>query len=156
MRNAARSGLKSAVIALLISAVLGCGAPMGPIPGGALEGPASPWPDDWSFTVDIENVLLETNPEDPYSVTVWGVFVEDSFYVAGASSESRWVDNVLQQSEVRLAISGTLYEGRASRVIDEGELRAVGDAYTAKYDIETGESSTFIEDGGIIFRLSSR
>ncbi len=156
MRNAARSGVKSAAIVVMISAVLGCGAPMGPIPGGTLEGPEAPWPEDWAFTRDIENVLLETKPEDPYSVTLWAVYVDDSFYVAGASSESRWVDNVLQQSEIRLAIEGTLYEGRASRVIDEGELRSVGDAYTTKYEIDTGESSTFIEDGGIIFRLSSR
>ena len=147
---------RSVAVITLLSAMWGCGAPMGPIPGGTLEGPEAGWPEDWKFTDEIENILLETNPEDPYSVTLWGVAVEEHFYVAGASSDSTWVAHILRQSDVRLAVNDMLYAGRAIRVTDAQELRAVGDAYTAKYEIDTSESSTFIEDGGIIFRLTKR
>ena len=52
--------------AMLLSS---CGAPLGPIPGGKLQGITEPWPKDWSHAEDVDNVLLETNPSDPYSVT---------------------------------------------------------------------------------------
>ena len=56
-----------------------CGAPLGLIPGGKLEGELSPWPANWDHAEDCENVLLETDPADPYSVTIWGVGVKDEF-----------------------------------------------------------------------------
>ena len=72
---------------LLLSA---CGAPLGPIPGGKLEGELSAWPVNWDHAEDCENVLLETDPEDPYSVTIWGVGVEDEFFVGASSRSNQW------------------------------------------------------------------
>lgn len=148
--------MRNAATALLVVFATACGAPIGPIAGGELQGTEMPWPRDWTFTDDIENVLLETNPDDPYSVTVWGVSSANAFYVAGASRDSRWVQNMLHNAQVTLSVDGNLYVGRASRVIDAQELRRVGDAFTAKYDIDTSETSSFFEDGGIIFRLNDR
>lgn len=142
-------------VTMMVSLTFGCGGPMGPIPGGALEGPELPWPTDWVFTDSLENILLETRLEDPYSVTLYGVHKDRHFYVAGVSKESAWVQYMLQDGSVRLGIGGDIYRGRASRVIDLGELRMVGERYNTKYDIETGEDSTFIEDGGIIFRITA-
>ena len=56
---------KTFLVLTSIILVCACSGPMGPIAGGALEGTPTPWPDDWAFTDEIENVLLETNPEDP-------------------------------------------------------------------------------------------
>ena len=70
--------------ALLLGA---CGAPLGPIPGGKLQGELSPWPANWKHAENCENVLLETAPADPYSVTIWGVGIQDQFFV-GASKRS--------------------------------------------------------------------
>jgi hypothetical protein len=66
------------LMAVLIGA---CGAPLGPIPGGALDGDLTPWPDDWLHAEECENVLLQTNPVEPYSVTIWGVGIDQAFYV---------------------------------------------------------------------------
>ncbi|MEQ8689721.1 MAG: hypothetical protein RIC89_02640 [Pseudomonadales bacterium] len=153
MRNVAISAGILAFIALSLSA---CGSPMGPIPGGKLDGEVKPWPSDWSFTDDIENVLVETNPEDPYSVTVWGVYVDDKFYIAGADEDSRWVANLMKYTHMRLSVSGDLYEGRAIAISDHDELHEVLNAYVAKYDMEVSEGNNFIEDGGVLFRLSPR
>ncbi len=150
-----RNRLGTCLGILLLGLMLGCSGPMGPIPGGELEGPELPWPDSWAFTDEQENVLLETRPEDPYSVTVLGVYVDRTFYVAGVSEDNKWVQHILRDGNVRLGVGGDVFRGRASLVNDERELRPVGDQYTAKYDIDTGEESTFFEDGGVIIRITA-
>ncbi len=147
--------MRNVAVVMLVNLTFACGGPMGPIPGSELEGPELPWPSDWTFTDTLEYILLETRTEDPYSVTLYGVYIEQDFYVAGVSKESAWVQFMLQDANVRLGIGGDLYRGRASQVNDPVELRQVGDRYAAKYDIETGQDSTFIEDGGIIFRITA-
>lgn len=129
---------------------------MGPIPGGALEGEAKTWPEDWAFTTNVENILIETNPQDPYSVTLWGVEQGGHFYVGGTSEKSRWVKNLIKHGYVVLSISGSLYAGRATEVTDRDEVHAVLDRYVTKYDFEFREDDNFIEDEGILFRLSAR
>ena len=95
------------VLTLMLSA---CDGPMGPIAGGKLEGAQQPWPDNWQFTENTENVLLETNPTDPYSVTLWGVAIGETFYVVAARPKSRPVasDNGWRMSPVSLTTVGPM------------------------------------------------
>ena len=79
--------LVAAPLAFVSLAVIACG-PIWMIPGGELSGTVVPVPADWSFSDAIEIVQLETNPDDPYSVNVWGVGVGPIFYVASASESS--------------------------------------------------------------------
>ena len=133
-----------------------CGNPIGPIAGGKLDGQDAAWPDDWQFSDVHENVLLETDPTDPYSVTVWGVHAGSHFYVTAADGDSRWVTNIYTNNEVVLSVSGRLYAASASEVMDEEELARVLDAYIGKYDISPEEGTDFIEQGGVVFRLTAR
>ena len=153
MRNVAAATSILVTATFLLAA---CGAPMGPIPAGELDGDVNPWPEDWGFAEEIENVLLETNPEDPYSVTVWGVAHHNSFYITGASVDNVWVSNLIKHAQMKLSVSGSLYLGRATEVTDRDEMVAVLDQYVSKYDFERSEGDNFIEDGGVIFRLSER
>jgi len=141
---------------VLASATLAaaCSVPMGPIAGGELEGTPTPWPEDWLFTDDIENVLLETNPDDPYSVTVWMVVDNNQPYVAAASTDSRWARNMRENPNVVLSVEGMLYEAAASSVTTRDEIDRVIDAYLVKYEIESRED--FVQEGGVLFRLSQR
>jgi hypothetical protein len=127
---------------------------MGPLPGGKLEGAVETWPEDWSFTESIENVLLETNPHDPYSVTVWGVTYDQKFFVAAVDSDSTWVQNIQQDPNVVLSVSGRLFTARAVMVSNTETLAALGQAYMAKYDVEPDEN--FARDGGVLFSLEER
>ena len=52
--------------------LVGCG-PIVMVPGGELSGTTTPVPADWAFSDAVETVQLETRPDDPYSVNVWGV-----------------------------------------------------------------------------------
>ena len=109
----------SMVLCWGIFSLAACGGPMGPIPGGELEGEELAWPADWSFSDDVENILLETNPSDPYSVTVWGVYVENDVYVVGATAESRWVQNLLTNPRARFSVSGDIYTAWVEQVEDD-------------------------------------
>ena len=145
---------KQALVTLGVLALSACSSPMGPIPGGKLEGQSAAWPDDWTFTDSIENVLLETDPLDPYSVTIWCVNVDNRIYVAATSQESRWVQNIDANNAVILGIQQWLYKAYAMR-IPTGEIPdEVGQAYVAKYERDPDDN--FIENGGIIFELTER
>ena len=63
-----------------------------------------PWPTDWAIAEDCENVLLETNPAKPYSVTIWGVGDEQNFYVAAGKQSSRWAQNIETVSYTHLTL----------------------------------------------------
>ena len=96
------------VVALLFA--LGCG-PLVMVPGGELSGTVKPAPSDWSFTDSVETVQLETRPEDPYSVNVWGVAAGDAFYVASGRGESAaWAKHIAADPRVRLRVGEDLYE----------------------------------------------
>ena len=137
---------------LLLCPLLACG-PLVTIPGGTLSGEIAPVPDDWSFSDAVETVQLETRPEDPYSVNVWGVAVGRDFYVAAGESSNAWARHIANDDRVRLRIEGKIYELRAERD-DTPETRArFLTAAKAKYDFEPDPEET---SDAVLFQLVSR
>ena len=145
--------MRNAVVVLFsIGLTCACSGPVGPIPGGALEGHPAAWPEDWAFTDDTDNVLLQTCPEDPYSVTTWAVTTDGKLYIAAASSHAKWVKNIADNDAVVVSINGDLYNARASIVTNNEETTRVIEAYVVKYEFDSQED--FVEEEGILFRLS--
>jgi hypothetical protein len=108
-----------------VLALLGA-KPCGLIPGGALEGPLTQPPPDWSALGEGTRCQLELRPEEPYSVNVGCHVHEGRLYVyslLGASK--RWTALAEQEPEVRVGIHGHLYELEARRVLDPDERRRV-------------------------------
>ena len=138
-----------------VGALYGCSGPMGPVAGGKLEGEVAPWPEDWGLSDNVENVLLETRPNDPYSVTLWGVYRDRDFIVGAAELDNRWAQNILADPRVVLAIEGVLYEGRAELVSATDENTAIADLFMRKYEIEDWEEFTGDREGAF-FRISAR
>ena len=140
--------MSRAIALLALLAPLACG-PLVMIPGGALSGEVAPPPGDWTFTDDIDTVQLETNPEDPYSVNVWGVAAGDGFYIAAGDKDSQWARNVRANPFVRLRVDGVLYELAAKEVMDDAQrelfLVAVKKKYDFEPDPEQRESSSLFE-----------
>ena len=128
---------------------------MGPVAGGKLEGEVVPWPDDWTATDNVENVLLETRPDDPYSVTLWGAYYGRDFFVGAAELDNRWAQNMMADPRVVLGIEGMLYEGRAEIVSASDEAIAMTNIFMKKYEIEDWDE--FVGDReGAFFRISPR
>ena len=135
-----------------------CG-PLGPLAGGRLRGPVESVPAGWAAVGEVETFQLETRPDDPHSVNIWGAVVDDRFYIATSlilgtdePSERSWVKNVGVDPHVRLRADGRIYELRAVRVLDTAEAERARDALIAKYDVERDDHAT----GAWIFRLDPR
>ena len=87
-------------------------------------------------TLAIETVQLETRPDDPYSVNVWGVHVGHRFYVVAAEKDGRWARYIAEDPRVRLRLGDDLFELRAVLTDDPSELDAFLAAAKRKYDFE--------------------
>ena len=147
--------MRNAVILLFcVGLITACSGPMGPIAGGQLEGTPAPWPDDWSFTDDIDNILLETNSADPYSVTIWIVTTHDGAFIAASDKDAQWVENIQTDPNVIISITGQLINARATRATSTEELTVIAKAYQSKYDMDQEDFEDFVESDGIVFRLN--
>ena len=144
--------MRNAVLVLFSLALASaCSGPMGPIPGGELQGTPAPWPEDWSYTDDIENVLLQTRPQDPYSVTIWIVTVEDKVYIAAGDEDAKWVQYMRANPNVILSVNGKLINAVVANVTANEEINRVVQAYLTKYEMDEED---FVEEDGLLFELN--
>jgi hypothetical protein len=130
-------------IAWLLMGSLGTGcAPFLVFPGGELRGTLdSSVIDDWVFTDEVEFVQIETRPDRPYSVQVYGVGSGNAFYIAsqgwrgelGSTDRARWVDHLAEDPRIRLRVGETLYELKALRVEDDSEVERIRKLFLKKY-----------------------
>lgn len=120
-----------------------CGSPFIMIPGGELSGQVTAAPADWSFSDAVDDVQLETRPEDPYSVNVWGVSDGSRFLVAaGGGVESSWAKHIIADPRVRLRIGEDIYEMNALITEDAADRSSFLAAAKQKYDFEPDEEQS--------------
>lgn len=144
-----------AALAVLAVVTIGCGEPFVMLPGGELSGTVKPPPASWSHAQAVEDFQLETRPDDPYSVNVWGVGLSDGFYVAsGRGLESEWARHIEADPRVRLRIGEDLYELRAERTDRRLDLRRFRAALERKYD--DFEPDPEQEAKAVVYRLVPR
>lgn len=144
--------IQRSIPVLLLLIATACG-PLVMVPGGQLDGTPSEAPSDWSFSDAVEVVQLETNPDDPYSVNIWGVASGGDFYVAAGDRESQWAQNMNADPRVRLKIGDALYELRAEATNDEADLDRFLTAAKKKYDFELEEGQ---REEAALYRLIAR
>jgi hypothetical protein len=136
--------------------------PLGPIPGPELAGSVVTEPvDDWSFVDAIKVVQVETRPEDPYSVSTWLTRTDDGIYVFAGNEESPWVQNIAEDSRVRIRIEGRIHELRAMSVANLETKRVFLTNMKSKYECDFGFDPTFWQHGWdtgdfVLFRLEPR
>lgn len=145
------------LFALLILSTA-CG-PLGPFSGGALRGEVHGGAPPSAEIGAHETVQLETSPDDPHSVNIWIADVDGKLYIAtslilGADDprERAWVQNVEQDSRVRLRADGVVYLFDARRVEQEPERTDAFTKLVAKYEVELDEHA----QGAWIYRLDPR
>ena len=133
MMRISRKYLAGGIFSVFLVISSGCsGGPLGPFPGGRLQGvPASP-PADWSGIGESKICEIETKPKDPYSVTVSCTVVDGQMYVNAGGRESPWAANVIADPNVRLRIDGEIYPVQAVRVEDKEEIARFGKIWTSQ------------------------
>ena len=125
-----------ACAAVLAGLALGCGGPLGPIPGGALSGVEVACPD--AFPSDVREIQIEVRPENPHSVTTWNVVLNGALFVPAdfLNPVKRWPSYVEADERVRVRVGALVYACRALRVRDPGRIDALRSAAAAKYDLD--------------------
>ncbi len=135
-RRAEHSPIPSVAGLALLFSLIGCGGPLGPIPGGALSGPEVACPD--AFPSDVEAVQIEVRPADPYSVTTWNVVLDGTLHVPAdfLNPVKRWPHYVEADDRVRVRVGPLVYACRALRVADPERIEALRTAAATKYDLD--------------------
>lgn len=113
-----------------LALVSACNGPLGPIPGGRISGTNAAVPAGWAGLGDSGLAEIETNPSDPYSVTIAYTIVDGQLYANAGGKESRWAKNTVDNPDVRLKIDGKIYDMHAIRVEDPAEVARFGKAWT--------------------------
>jgi hypothetical protein len=145
--------MRSTIFLFLAIALAAC-EPIGPVPGSGLSGAPGQVPDSWSHTAAVEVFQLETTPEDPYSVNIWGVGIDGEFYIAaGDGGTTRWAEALVDDPRVRLRVDDTIYELTASPIADAQERTIARTAYIAKYELDP---DTVPVDEFALYRLEAR
>ena len=133
MMRISRKHLAGGICSVFLVILSGCsGGPLGPFPGGRLQGVPASAPADWSGIGESKICEIETNPKDPYSVTVSCTVVDGQMYVNAGGRESPWAANVIADPNVRLRIDGEIYPVRAVRVEDKEEIARFGKVWTSQ------------------------
>lgn len=104
---------------LLLSA---CDGPLPFMAGGELSGQVAEIPPNWQLAENSAVAQLETRPDDPYSINLTYVQMDDRFYIYAGDTRTNWVQHIEQDPRVRIRIDGTIYEADAIRVRDADEL----------------------------------
>ncbi len=104
-----------------------------PFSSGAIEGSSAELPASWAVVAVEEVIELETRPDEPYSVKLWVVVVDEVPYVHAGANRATWVGHIENDSRIRLGADTAVYELRAERVSDQSEFDRFSDHYEQKY-----------------------
>lgn len=138
------------ILILLLAA--GCADPLGPISGGQVTGEVASVPLSAELVGQADTVVVETNPDEPLSVTTWAVASNSSAYISSSSVDKDWVRNVLANPKVRIKIDDLIYPVTAKEVENEEDKDRIMASYVDKYD-----SAESMLGGGkpIFFKLTN-
>lgn len=131
----------------------GCSEPFIVFAGGELSGHVEQPPAEWSQLRDEETFQLETRPDDPYSVNIWAVGIEDNAYIGTGPDGTNWSDHIAADPRVRLRVGETVYPLLAHPVSNRAERTRVAAAYAEKYDMDRDEN--WLKDA-LVYRLDRR
>lgn len=118
---------------ILMTAVFLSGCDFIPFSGGKLDGDIKPIPDGWPEVTEADVIEIETNPNEPYSVKLWVIVMDDKPYIHAGANRATWVEHLESNPELILGHEGSLYELAAVRVTNDAEFKALREIYKDKY-----------------------
>ena len=145
--------VRRVLVVMVLVLAAGCSQPLLMLPGGALEGRVVPLPADWSTLAAIKTIQIETQPDDPYSVHLWIVTIDDVPYIHAGANRATWVEHLEVDPRLRLRVGEELYELAGARVSAADEFARFADAYEAKYDRRPRNENVA---EAYLYRLSAR
>ena len=149
----------SLLLVLGVIVLFGGAGPIGVLPGGVLWGETYEPAQDWSFTDSIGEIQLQTHVGLlPWSVTTWVMSSEGELFIAAGNCDRVWTHRVMEDPDVRLRISGAVYEMRARQETDRAVSARLAPVVLAKYMGIAVDTANWVESErtGCIFRVEPR
>ncbi len=148
MKILSRIGVAVALVVVLVLLLDTFGGyfldgPLGPIPGGPLQGQVeSTARPDWSGIEDV--IEIEIRPDKPWSLSVWNAVIDGELYIPSAmGAKRRWPAVALADPRVRVRTGGKIYERRIVKV-EDGALRSrIAKAITERYGSGGSDTSWY-------------
>ena len=94
---------------------------------------------DWHFTDDIEEILIETTTWYllAHSTTIWCVQYEGNLYIGSYGPEKKfWENNIARNPQAKVKINNAIYQVVVSLLEDETLAQEINAAYNQKYNME--------------------
>ena len=97
--------------------------PIAMLSGKQLSGEEKAYPADWAFANEYMLVKVESNPDDPHSVTTTHLIINDKLHIPAQKGHTKqWPGNVIADPRVRIKIGNDVYPAKATLVSkDAGE-----------------------------------
>jgi hypothetical protein len=133
------------LLVLCAGLLLGACQPEDRRPGLWLSGEPMPYPEDWSFADQHQEIALEVGTPYllPHSVTIWCATLRGDLYLgASRPEEKNWPGWVNEDPQVRLLIGDALYEARLEPLEDQSLIREVTAVQSKKYGFPMPEGPT--------------
>ena len=124
-----------------------------PLASSTLKGRVSPLPLSLDRIIQDKIIQLETGASEAYSVNLWVVEVEGYLHVFAGDNKAKWVENMDQNSSVRLRSGDEVFELEAARVSDPEVFELFAKAWEAKYGNRPRNESV---EETYLYRLSPR
>ena len=104
------------------------------ISGKVLSGEEVAYPNDWLFTNEYKTVKVETNPENPHSVTTL-CFIRDGKLIIPAQEghTKKWPQYVLKDNRVRIKVGNYIYPVRLQLTEKDANIRELGQFIAMKF-----------------------
>ena len=125
LRIARTAGLMAvAAIVLLAAAYPFRADPIAMLPGKQLSGEEKAYPADWAFAQESLTLKIETNPDDPHSVTTLHFIIDGKLHIPAQNGPTKeWASIVVADPRVRIKIGDDIFPANATLVSqDAGEM----------------------------------
>ena len=104
------------------------------ISGKSLSGEEVAYPNDWLFTNEYKTVKVETNPENPHSVTTLCFVREGKLIIPAQEGHTKkWPQYVLEDNRVRIKVGDRIYPVSLSLIEKDAKIREIGQFIAMKF-----------------------
>ena len=107
------------------------------ISGKKLSGMELPYPESWEFTNDYRTIKVETNPEDPHSVTTLCFIREGKLIIPSQDGNTKvWPKNVLKNNHARIKVGDEIYPVRLTLLEKDAKITEFVPFLTVKFPVK--------------------
>ena len=102
--------------------------------GKSLSGEELAYPEDWLFTNEYPTIKVETNPENPHSVTTLCFIREGTLIIPAQEGHTKkWPQYVLEDNRVRIKVGDNIYPARLTLVEKDAKIKEMGPFIAIKF-----------------------